>query len=95
VTFILEKKAYCFTRWTLYEAHNVLRRLSHFIQAIKLVTFIRNVLCSNHGRDSDTSNFPPSFWTIVREVTPNYVLRRFLSLPLQFIILKSPNFSTL
>jgi len=94
VTFVLEKKAHCFTRWTLYEAHYVLRRLSHFIQAVKLLTFIPNVLCSNHGRYSDTSNFPSSLWAIVREVTQNYGLERFLSHPLQFFILKSPNYST-
>jgi len=57
VTFILEKEARCFTRWTLYEAYNLLQRLIHFIQAAKLVTFTLNVLCSNHGLDSDTSNF--------------------------------------
>lgn len=94
MTFILEKEAHYFTRWTLYEAYNVLQRLIHFIQAAKLVTFIPNVLCSNHGLDSDTTNFPPSLWVIVREVTPNYALGRFLSHPLQFITLKSPKYST-
>jgi len=91
VPFILEKEARCLTRWTLYEAHNVQQRLSHFIQTVKLVTFIPNVLCSNQLQ-FQISAVP--LGNCSRSYT-KLCLEYFLSHRLQFIILKSPKYWTL
>jgi hypothetical protein len=92
MTFISEKEEYCFTRWILCEVQKVLQRLSHFTQAVKLVIFIAKVLCSNHGRDTDSSEFSVFPWTIARVGRPNYAIGRSLSHTLDWLFL---NYSTI